>query len=51
MSYEHGITAINLEMTDRVPRTEYSVERHGKTHVFIGNVLYYNQAYKELSKR
>ena len=28
MSYENGIAAINLEMTDRVPRTEYSVERH-----------------------
>ncbi len=28
MSYEHGIAAINLEMSDRVPRTEYSVERH-----------------------
>lgn len=28
MSYERGMAAINLEMTDRVPRTEYSFERH-----------------------
>ena len=28
MSYEDGWAAINLEMPKRVPRTEYSVERH-----------------------
>ncbi len=28
MSIKHGVSALNLEMTDRVPRTEYSVEGH-----------------------
>lgn len=28
MSYNYGISALNLEMTDRVPRTEYSAESH-----------------------
>jgi hypothetical protein len=28
MSFKHGMAALNLEMTDRVPRTEYSVESH-----------------------
>lgn len=28
MSYSDGIAAINLEMPDRVPRTEYSAEEH-----------------------
>lgn len=28
MSYKDGIAAINLEMPDRVPRTEYSADRH-----------------------
>ena len=28
MSYKNGLAAINLEMTDTVPRTEYSVEWH-----------------------
>lgn len=28
MSYQHGMAALNLEMTDRVPRTEYSAPRH-----------------------
>ena len=28
MSYEYGRAAFNLEMTDRVPRTEYSVLSH-----------------------
>ena len=28
MSYNDGIAAINLEMPDRVPRTEYSAESH-----------------------
>src|SRR5690348_3309876 len=28
MSYKYGIAAINLEMTDLVPRTEYSVLGH-----------------------
>lgn len=28
MSYVDGIAAINLEMPDRVPRTEYSAEKH-----------------------
>ncbi|MBE3100755.1 MAG: hypothetical protein IMZ47_00555 [Firmicutes bacterium] len=28
MSYQDGMAAINLEMPDRVPRTEYSVESH-----------------------
>ena len=28
MSYQDGMAAINLEMPDRVPRTEYSVEAH-----------------------
>ena len=28
MSYKHGWAALNLEMTDRVPRTEYSAEFH-----------------------
>ena len=28
MSYEHGIAALNLEMPDTVPRTEYSAESH-----------------------
>ncbi len=26
MSYNHGMAALNLEMTDRVPRTEYSAD-------------------------
>ena len=28
MSYNYGMAAINLEMTDKVPRTEYSAEAH-----------------------
>lgn len=28
MSYKDGIAAINLEMTDRIPRTEYSALSH-----------------------
>lgn len=28
MSYEHGMAALNLEMTDRVPRTEYSAHMY-----------------------
>ena len=28
MSYKHGMAAINLEMSDKVPRTEYSAEGH-----------------------
>jgi len=28
MSYQDGMSAINLEMPPRVPRTEYSVENH-----------------------
>ena len=28
MSYKNGLAAINLEMTDTVPRTEYSAEWH-----------------------
>lgn len=28
MSYENGMSALNLEMPDEVPRTEYSVENH-----------------------
>ncbi|MCL1793803.1 MAG: uroporphyrinogen decarboxylase family protein [Oscillospiraceae bacterium] len=28
MSYKHGMAALNLEMTDLVPRTEYSVTEH-----------------------
>ena len=28
MSYNYGMAAINLEMTDRVPRVEYSAETH-----------------------
>jgi len=28
MSYQSGWKAINLEFTDRVPRTEYSVETY-----------------------
>ena len=30
MSYEDGMAAINLEMPDRVPRTEYSADKHWK---------------------
>lgn len=30
MSYKDGMAAINLEMPDRVPRTEYSAEGHWK---------------------
>lgn len=28
MSYDYGMAAINLEMTDKVPRTEYSADTH-----------------------
>ncbi len=28
MAYDYGMAAINLEMTDRVPRTEYSANTH-----------------------
>jgi uroporphyrinogen-III decarboxylase len=28
MSFEHGMAALNLEMPPRIPRTEYSAERH-----------------------
>ncbi len=28
MSYSYGMAALNLEMTDRVPRTEYSIHSH-----------------------
>ena len=28
MSYQNGWATINLEMTDHVPRTEYSAHRH-----------------------
>ena len=28
MSYQDGWAAINLEMPDRIPRTEYSAETH-----------------------
>ncbi len=28
MSYQDGMAALNLEMPDKVPRTEYSVEKH-----------------------
>ena len=28
MSYKYGMSALNLEMTDRVPRTEYSASSH-----------------------
>ncbi len=28
MSYKNGMAAINLEMSDKVPRTEYSVQSH-----------------------
>ena len=28
MSYQDGMAALNLEMPDRVPRTEYSVEKY-----------------------
>lgn len=28
MSFEHGMAALNLQMTDRVPRTEYSAHAH-----------------------
>lgn len=28
MSYKHGMAAINLEMSDKVPRTEYSIASH-----------------------
>ena len=28
MSYKSGMNALNLKMTDRVPRTEYSAENH-----------------------
>ena len=28
MSKEYGLAALNLEMTDRVPRTEYSAAEH-----------------------
>lgn len=30
MSYERGMAAFNLEMTDRIPRTEYSAHRYWK---------------------
>ena len=30
MSYQDGWAAINLEMPSRIPRTEYSAERHWK---------------------
>ena len=30
MSYELGLAALNMEMTDTVPRTEYSAESHWK---------------------
>ena len=35
MSYQDGIAAINLEMPERVPRTEYSAESHWK---LVGHV-------------
>lgn len=28
MSYENGISAMNLEMPDKIPRTEYSAHSH-----------------------
>ena len=28
MSLQDGMAALNLEMPDRVPRTEYSAEKH-----------------------
>ncbi len=28
MSFKHGMAALNLEMSDRVPRTEYSIMNH-----------------------
>ena len=28
MSYQDGLAAFNLEMPDKVPRTEYSAEMH-----------------------
>lgn len=30
MSYQEGWAAINLEMPDKIPRTEYSADRHWK---------------------
>jgi hypothetical protein len=28
MSYHSGISALNLQMTDTIPRTEYSAQAH-----------------------
>ncbi len=40
MSFLHGMAAINLEMSDKVPRTEYSVLQHWKliNHMFGTNI-------------
>ena len=42
MSYKSGIAALNLEFTDRVPRTEYSAESRKRS-------ICYNKAYIKLS--
>jgi hypothetical protein len=42
MSLYHGMSAIKLEMTDRVPRTEYSVQEHWAliNHMFGLDISY-----------
>ena len=48
MSLQHGMAAINLEMSDRVPRTEYSADFHWDLiNKVCGTKLSVNSSYEE----
>ena len=51
MSYADGMAALNLEMPDRVPRTEYSVESHWELVSLVTGIPVGPHSPKELQAR
>lgn len=51
MSYIDGMAAINLEMPERIPRTEYSVESHWKLVKVVTGIAVDESSSKEIQKQ
>ena len=51
MSYKDGWAALNLEMPDRVPRTEYSAEFHWKLVQEVTGIRVDSNSTEELQQR
>lgn len=51
MSHEYGMAALNLEMTDRVPRTEYSADFHWDLISKVTGIAVTSKSDKKLQER